>query len=161
MELAEAVRLGKRVLPVLCRPLGTTTPPKQLADLNYLYFYTDPKSSRSGFGTGLVGLASALNVDVESMREHTHYLQRATDWDVDGRPSKRLLSGADIASARAWVKRRPKDAPASPHPTRFHQGERNRCAVRIIQCRVRACGNYLSPTARYDCGICVRCDENL
>src|SRR5215471_10726639 len=34
-EVAEAVRLGKRILPVLCRTLGDAKPPQQLAELNY------------------------------------------------------------------------------------------------------------------------------
>src|SRR5262249_11668179 len=42
---------------------------------------------------------------------------RATEWDRGGRPVNRLLSGDDIAEAKAWVTRRPKNAPA---PTALH-----------------------------------------
>src|SRR5262245_47347999 len=38
-EVEEAVRLGKRILPVLCRPLDGATPPQQLHNLNYIFFY--------------------------------------------------------------------------------------------------------------------------
>ena len=38
-EVEEAVRLGKRILPVLCRPLEGVSPPPQLAARNYIYFY--------------------------------------------------------------------------------------------------------------------------
>ena len=110
-EVEEAVRLGKRILPVLCRPLEGASPPPQLAALNYIFFYAEPKSPGSGFGTGLVQLASALNTDLDWLREHTRYLQRATEWDAGGRPANRLLSGPDIASAKAWAARRPKNAP--------------------------------------------------
>ena len=110
-EVEEAVRLGKRILPVLCRPLGGVNPPHQLSDLNYIYFYKEPKSPNSGFGTGLVGLASALNTDLDWLREHTRYLQRATEWDAGDRSTNRLLSGPDIAAAKAWAVRRPKNAP--------------------------------------------------
>jgi len=41
-EVAEAVRLGKRIVPVLCRPLGDATAPEQLAERNYIYFYDEP-----------------------------------------------------------------------------------------------------------------------
>src|SRR5262249_15485689 len=92
-EVGEAVRLGKRILPVLCRPLNGTSPPPQLQDLNYIFFYEEPKSPGSGFGTGQVRLVSALNTDPEWLREHTRLLQRATEWDFGGRPSNRLLSG--------------------------------------------------------------------
>src|ERR1700722_1040163 len=70
-EVAEAVRLGKRILPVLCRSLDGANSPQQLANLNYIYFYREAKSPGSGFGTGLVGLASALNTDLDWLREHT------------------------------------------------------------------------------------------
>ena len=59
----------------------------------------------------------ALNTDFDWLREHTRYLQRATEWDRGGRPVNRLLSGDDIAEAKAWVTRRPKNAPA---PTALH-----------------------------------------
>jgi hypothetical protein len=81
-EVKEAVQLGKRVLPVLCLPLESTNPPQQLAELSYIFFYADPKSPGSGFGTGLVALASALNTDLDWLREHTRYLQRATEWEA-------------------------------------------------------------------------------
>jgi TIR domain-containing protein len=110
-EVEEAVRLGKRILPVLCRPLEGATPPPRLAELNYIFFYEEPRFPGSGFGSGLVRLAAALNTDIDWLREHTRYLQRATEWDAGGRPANRLLSGPDIATAKAWVARRPKNAP--------------------------------------------------
>jgi hypothetical protein len=45
------------------------------------------------------------------------HLQRASEWDAGGRPANRLLSGADIASAKAWAASRPK---AAPEPTALH-----------------------------------------
>src|SRR5262249_31481447 len=39
------------------------------------------------------------------------------EWDKGGRPANRLLSGDDIAEAKAWVARRPKNA---PEPTALH-----------------------------------------
>jgi TIR domain/WD domain, G-beta repeat len=110
-EVEEAGRLGKRILPVLCRPLEDKSPPPQLAALNYIYFYPDQKSPGSGFGSGLVQLASALNTDLDWLREHTRYLQRATEWDAGGRPANRLLSGPDVATAKAWAARRRRQAP--------------------------------------------------
>ena len=110
-EVEEAVRLGKRILPAICRSLEDASPPPQLAELNYIYFYTEPRFPGSGFGVGLVGLASALNTDLDWLREHTRTLQRAAEWDAGGRPVNRLLSGPDIASAKAWAARRPRNAP--------------------------------------------------
>src|SRR6516165_2544365 len=110
-EVEEAARLGKRILPVNCRPLKGASPPPRLRDLNYIFFHADPKAPGSGFGTGLAKLVAALNTDFDWLREHTRYLQRAIEWDTGGRPANRLLSGDDIAEAKAWVARRPKSAP--------------------------------------------------
>src|ERR1700722_4654297 len=77
-EVAEAVQLGKRIIPVLCRPLEGASPPSQLAARNYIFFYEEPTFPGSGFGTGLVELVSALNTNLDWLSEHTRYLQRAT-----------------------------------------------------------------------------------
>ena len=91
--------------------------PARLRDRNYIFFYDEPKLPGSGFGTGLANLIAALNTDFDWLREHTRYLQRATEWDSRGRPANRLLSGDDIAEAKAWATRRPKNA---PEPTALH-----------------------------------------
>ncbi len=116
-EVEEAARLNKRILPVVCRPLDGASPPPRLRDLNYIFFHPEPTVAGSGFGTGLASLVTALNTDFDWLREHTRYLQRATEWDAGGRPANRLLSGDDIAEAKAWAARRPKSA---PEPTALH-----------------------------------------
>jgi hypothetical protein len=111
-EVEEAFRLGKRILPVICCPLGGAKSPRQLADLDYIFFYAEPKFPGSGFGSGLLRLASALNTDLDWLREHTRYLRLAKEWEEVGKPpDRRLLSAADIALARAWVGSRPPKAP--------------------------------------------------
>jgi hypothetical protein len=110
-EVEEAARLNKRILPVNCRPLEGASPPLRLRELNYIFFYEEPKISDSGFGTGLANLVTALNTDFDWLRAHTHYLQRAMEWDAGGRPPDRLLSGNDILEAKAWAAARPKSAP--------------------------------------------------
>src|SRR5262245_14528443 len=117
-EVEEAARLGKRILPVNCRPLEGASPPPRLRERNYIFFHADPRAAPdAGFGRGLASLVAALNTDLDWLREHTRYLQRATEWNAVGRPPNRLLSGDEIADAKAWVARRPKNA---PEPTALH-----------------------------------------
>ena len=116
-EVEEAVSLGKRIVPVVCRSLEDVTPPRQLADLNYIYFYDNEALPGSGFGSGMVRLVSALNTDLDWLREHTRYLRRATEWETGGRPANRLLSGSDVVTAKTWVATRP---PNAPEPTALH-----------------------------------------
>jgi tetratricopeptide (TPR) repeat protein len=110
-EVEEAARLNKRILPVICRLLEGVSPPARLRDLNYIFFYKEPKAPGSGFGKGLASLVTALNTDFDWLREHTRYLERAIEWDKGGRAAIRLLSGNDILDAKAWAARRPKTAP--------------------------------------------------
>src|SRR5262245_14809323 len=116
-EAEEAERLRKRILPVICRPLEGASPPPQLQERNYTFFYDHPEEPGSGFGSGLAKLVAALNTDFDWLREHTRYLQRATEWDRGGRHPNRLLSGDDIRQAKEWVAHRPKNA---PEPTALH-----------------------------------------
>lgn len=116
-EVDEALRLRKRIVPVLCRPLGNVAAPASIAALNYIFFYDEPRSPGSGFGSGLARLVAALGTDLEWLREHTRYLERAMEWEAGGRAANRLLAGPDVATARVWLTHRPKNA---PEPTGLH-----------------------------------------
>ena len=116
-EVTEAAGMGKRILPVICRPLGNIRAPEPLALLKYIYFYPEPKSPGSGFGTGLARLDEALKVDIEWLREHTRLLVRAHEWLVTGRAGNRLLLGPDVQAALHWAGSRPANA---PEPTDLH-----------------------------------------
>jgi len=110
-EAKEAASLGKRIIPILCRPLGDAIPPPELAALQYTYFYEEPKFPGTGFGTGLNALRLALNADPEWLREHTRYLRLAKECEEVGKPSdRRLLSAADIALANQWIADQPEKA---------------------------------------------------
>jgi hypothetical protein len=110
-EVEEAARNGKRTIPALPRSLDGASPPQRLRDLNYIFFYPEPKAPGSGFGSGLAQLVAALNTDFDWLREHTRLLLRADEWNSGGRATNRLLSGNDITAAKAWAARRPKGAP--------------------------------------------------
>ena len=110
-EVDEASRLAKRILPVIITPLGAAKPPERLQQLNFIHFYAEKSVPGSGFGDGLVKLNVALKSDLDWLREHTRLLERATEWEKGNRTPNRMLSGADISTAKAWAARRPKDAP--------------------------------------------------
>lgn len=116
-EVEEATRLKKRIIPVVCRTLDGARPPPQLRDLNYIFFYREPKSPGSGFGAGAALLVEALTTDLEWLRENTRLLLRATEWETGGKAGSRLLSGGDIVAAKTWAARRPTGA---PEPTALH-----------------------------------------
>jgi hypothetical protein len=128
-EVEEAAQLSKRIIPVLAKPLEGISAPARLAALNYVRF----DEGRS-FMVGLKALATALKANLDWLREHTRLLARAMEWQAGGRSRNRLLSGGDIAAAKAWAAQRAKDA---PEPTMLHldfikaseQEELNRVSV--------------------------------
>lgn len=111
-EVDEAVRLTKRIVPVLVTPLGTQPAPSALAALNYVRFDPLEDGKPRSFTAGIKGLIRALKSDLSWLREHTRLLARASEWAEAGRPANRLLTGEAVPEAKAWAARRPKDAPA-------------------------------------------------
>src|SRR5262249_43693200 len=61
-EVVETDRLHKRLIPIVCAALDNAPVPQRLKDLNYIFFYPEPKSPGSGFGAGLKNLVAALKL---------------------------------------------------------------------------------------------------
>ena len=113
-EIDETTRLGKRLLPIVCKPLGETKVPPRLTELNYIFFYPEPSVPGSGFGGGLRRLVTALRLDFNWVRDQTRYGGLAQSWQAGNRADNRLLSGADIGLAKEWLSRKPRDMPDPP-----------------------------------------------
>ena len=111
-EVEQAVALGKRIIPIVCRPLAGAAAPAALAALNYIFFYDEPAKPGTSWRAGMLELDKALRSDMGWLREQTRLQQRAIEWDQGGRASARLIAGQqDIQEAKAWTAGRPKDAP--------------------------------------------------
>jgi hypothetical protein len=110
-EVEEAARRGKRIVPVLCRPLEGRQPHAHLRDLNYIHFYPEKDAPGSGFGTGLTRLVEVLSVDIAWLREHTRLEELAARWDANGRPADQLLRGSELLAYKVWREGHPAIAP--------------------------------------------------
>ncbi len=110
-EVDEAIRLSKRIIPVLVERTGDIPVPPPLAVLNYVRFDANDDGRPRSFIGALRGLQRALDTDLDWLREHTRLMARATEWELAGRTESRLLRGDDIAAARRWSAERSKDAP--------------------------------------------------
>jgi hypothetical protein len=100
-EVDRATALSKRILPVVIRDMGDRPVPEKLRELNYIFF-TPPNS----FVAKLAELRTALDRNLDWIREHTRYLDLATRWanaaDAD-KPGRLLIGKADIEAARDWL----------------------------------------------------------
>jgi formylglycine-generating enzyme required for sulfatase activity len=90
-EIAYARGIGKRVIPILRRPIDFAKAPPRLAALNIkIQFLED---SDPAFDVNLAELCAALDVDVDWHRESRRLAVR---WDQRGRPDDLLVTTADI-----------------------------------------------------------------
>jgi hypothetical protein len=105
-EVAETERLSKRLMPIVWRAVPDNEVPGQLRRLNYIFF-TEGHSLTKSLGE----LANALRTDLDWIRQHTRFAELADNWDERGRPASLLLLGGEIDDAKAWLVKRPKDAP--------------------------------------------------
>jgi hypothetical protein len=106
-EFRQALKLQKRILPVVWRAVDDAAAPPEMKRLNYIFFTGEGRT----FATGLAELAEALRTNIDWIREHTRLAEQARRWFVRGRPVELLLRGDDIDTATAWMTGKPITAP--------------------------------------------------
>jgi tetratricopeptide (TPR) repeat protein len=107
-EIAHARNLGKRIIPVLCRPIDFAEAPPRLAALNVKISFVE--KGDDAFSSALDQLCAELDVDVGWHRENRRLVQLAAKWDTEDRSSDRLMNSADIAACERMSKTRPHNA---------------------------------------------------
>lgn len=130
-EVEYASSLNKRIAPIVIDDVESEQIPPLLARLNFIFC-----TPRDRFENAVDSLTSALNTDIDWIREHTRLIGIAGRWKKAGDPSRLLLRGQDIADAESWRDGRPNDAPAvTAEQARFisesrrHSGRRLRRIV--------------------------------
>ena len=106
-ELGTALRLGKRIVPVVRRDVDGATLPPEVAARNWIFMReADP------FEPALATLDEALDTDLDHLHAHTRLLVRAAEWDRRDRDRSLLLRGSDLREAEAWLAAAPGQEPA-------------------------------------------------
>lgn len=100
-ELAHAVNVGKRIVPLVASPLDDVVVPDSIAHINWVYF-TPHAGEANAFDTALSNLLEALDTDHEYVRQHTWLMMRARAWERAARDEAYLLSGAELVDAERW-----------------------------------------------------------
>src|SRR4051794_29468246 len=98
-EVDHALSLGKRIVPVLHRPVPDAELPPGIRERQWVQVgeQVSPEAADR--------LTRALDADPELTREHTRLLVRARDWDARNRRAAELPRGDDLADAEAWLTR--------------------------------------------------------
>ncbi len=107
-EVAEARRLGKRIIPALWREVDFGQAPEGLGAINAVPF----RGAQAV--TGLNNLIDALEADLDWLKGMTEIGERAAQWEREGRPAAFLLRGVALNSARDLMTNKP---PTAPEPT--------------------------------------------
>lgn len=102
-EIRTALKLNKRIIPIVCRAVSEADAPAELSSLNWLFFIEQNQIEPS-----FRALIASLNTDIEWVREHTKLTDRAERWDK-GRAS--ALQGHELEVAEQWLTSQPKGAP--------------------------------------------------
>jgi len=105
-EVNEAELLGKRLLPTVLAEPDPDKTPGRIKRLNYIFMRED-----DDFVDGLGEIESAINTDIDWIREQTRLTERSAQWLKFGKSERSLLRGKDIAIAENWITRRPHEAP--------------------------------------------------
>lgn len=111
-EVECAQQNSKRIVPVLCRPLGSNAVPEGLAGLKILRFDDSGASQRPR-----KALVRTLTANTHWVREHTRLLAHARMWESSSRSNDLLLNSEDAVAAKMWTLSRPDGA---PKPTDLH-----------------------------------------
>jgi formylglycine-generating enzyme required for sulfatase activity len=112
-EIAYARGLGKRIIPVLRRPIDYHKAPPRLTALNIKIQFLE--EAAPAFDVSLAELCVALDVDVDWYRESRRLTGLAVRWNQLGRPDDLLLTTGDVRAIGNLLENRPRSAP-DPSP---------------------------------------------
>jgi tetratricopeptide (TPR) repeat protein len=105
-EVQEATLLDKRIVPVVARDTPNASVVPSLARLHFLSFKDD-----TAFETQVGALTTAIETDLDWIREHTRLAEIAQRWNSAGRRTADLLRGKALEETEAWALRHPRTAP--------------------------------------------------
>ncbi len=113
-EIAFTQALGKRLIPVLFRPVDYRKVPPRLAALNVKVSFAEADTRHEADAwydaASLQLLADALRHDVRWYRMATQVTAAARRWHTARRPVGHLLRGSALQEAEEWAARRPAEA---------------------------------------------------
>ena len=97
-EVEHAREMRKRIVPVLRRSVPDGRLHEEIRDRNWI-----PFSDAADFEPSVDRLLTALDTDLPHVKEHTRWLVKALEWDVEARDRSFLLRGSELRSAESWL----------------------------------------------------------
>ena len=125
-EIAYARGLGKRIIPILRRPIQFNKAPPRLTALNVKIPFVE--DAQEAFDSSFEDLCLALETDIAWYREGRRLTELALRWDQRGRPGDLLLSPGDVRAVGTLLEKRPQSAP-DPSPLLAELRDRSRARL--------------------------------
>jgi WD40 repeat protein len=113
-ELGHALGLNKRVIPVVASSTDRNLLP---SGLGAFQFVPSRGEFEAAFEDSTGRLVSAIDTDLDWVRNHTQWLLKAKEWDNNGRDASFLLKGSELKTAEQWLARQ---SGKRPEPTALH-----------------------------------------
>lgn len=129
VEITRALELKKRIVPIIRQDIdekevagewfnqdwedGARSNWKTLKAINWLFF-----RETDDFDTAFKSLLETLQTDIDYVRNHTRYLERAIEWEKNNRSSAFLIHREDLTTAQRWVEI---GRDERPNPTVLHE----------------------------------------
>jgi WD40 repeat protein len=117
-EVSQVTELRKRLAPILAQPVVGLRLPEAVEKINFIDF-----TDADRFDDGARKLASALQLDLPWIKEHTRLADRSRLWLERDRANALLLRGIELEQAERWLLSAPRAAPTSSAqmPTAGHR----------------------------------------
>jgi TIR domain len=103
-EIEQVELLSKRLASVVARDVQADTVPDGIRKINYVFF-TGANAEGARFEAQADALASALKTDLEWIKAHTRWGERARLWQEQGKRPAQLLRGHELGQAEVWSAR--------------------------------------------------------
>ena len=112
LELDHAVQHNKRLVPLVRREAEGRPVPAALARLNWIFM-----REQDELDAAVDTLVQALDTDLDHVKLHTRYLQRALQWQARDFDNSDALRGRDLVDAESWLAQ---SGGKAPQPTSLH-----------------------------------------
>ena len=113
-ELEYALKMGKRLIPILYLMVDPKDVPPELGKINWVYM-----RETDDFDRAFQTLCAAMDTDLEWVKMHTRLQVRAVEWDKKKRDNSFALHGKDLLDGEQFIAQ---SGGKSPEPTSL-QGE--------------------------------------
>jgi len=113
MEIDDAVKNGKRIIPLMVRDIKGEETPKQLNHLNWIFF-----REQDDFDASIQKLLNGIHTDYDWVATHRRLQVRALEWQRAYKEKSLLLRGKDLRTADVQLKT---NSTKEPHSTELQQ----------------------------------------